>query len=345
MPYNCKNLAEKYATLTSIPIPDSDVEWYDSDPSKATRSKWMLSSEWHCVSEDKNKLISRTSCATPIPNTNPVQYNTIRCETVCDQSELTPLVSISVLPSAYNPTPSAGSVDTAAMFRVLKEEGFIHWVNSRGMKCINRVIGVLKPPYPLDTYNTPFVPQENNWFNALPAAHCQTFCNKVRPDSEACFACVNLVLQKDPSLCRFETDLNQGQYVYEEAGKDLASDDTLLQECIKCQRCLGEQAGHDQNDDSPWKCVTGDIKEPLTPSQIILIVAAAIFVVAVAVFFALHYYFKKRKISSYEQDLETISRLPRKAVPQPVKVQRQPATVQSQPAEPQTDMFSSLNLL
>jgi len=324
MPFNCKRLAEKYAQEEKLPIPPNNEIWHESNqksyPDSKTRSAWMFYSDWACVPKQNSSippgpdgLISRSACITLL-GTNPdgsQQVDISKCEEACDQTPLnidqtaiSPPVSMPDWHDTDNTAP-----DTAAMFRVLKEDGFLHWVNERGMKCINRIAGFHKPPYPHSYFNTPFVPQENNWFNAAPPAQCQTFCNKVRPDSESCFACINMAIQKDPTLCNFENGFNKStnEYTYDTAGQDLKEDPELLKECVECQRCLANEGSANVNDDSIWKCVTGDIKEPLSSSEIIMIVMGVILVISTLCYVGIHYYFKYRKPDQEQLDLDMIS--------------------------------------
>lgn len=263
---SCQKLAERYAKETNNPIPEKPDE------------DWLLVSTWGCVplgiteKEVENKFVAITDgdkCAKQAES-----YN--KRPTVDEKDE-------------YPRVPAAN---------YLKEEGFLAWVNERGMQCINKVVGrVYGFDYEKGVSKHPGKNQEP------PNSRCWGPCYRTTETSDTCFECVQNALVDMPDLCKPGTD------------------STLLKEALNCQSCLAAQGSpfdltyeladaekepekraaqeaelNDQLLNSMWACITGTVSPGLSPSDIALIVIGSIFVVVALIVLIVWFTVYKHKI-------------------------------------------------
>lgn len=269
---SCQSLAKRYVRETGNTVPDATA-------SEEAKQLWLLTQEWGCAP----------------PGSQP---GTFIAADVCIGSNVTGAEGVN---NKAAPAPSGDNIRSTLATRppalnVLKEEGFLHWVNQRGFQCINRIVGNF---YGLN-YNTGLANAPGPSITP-PDSQCWGACFNATSDSEMCFECINTVLDQNPSLC---PEINV---------KD-PGDETLIRDAVSCHECVGSQSAFIQSTapgaqpgdpDNPailnqvWKCITSTLNPGLTALDIMLIVIAAVIVVAVAVTLGLYYgYFHPRMLRS-----------------------------------------------
>ena len=112
----------------------------------------------------------------------------------------------------------------------LKEAGFLHWVNTRGMQCINKLTGVINT-LPVDQHGHYQIPGKDV---AYPETYCSGPCYNANPDSDSCFECVKKTLEN--------TDLRVGDLcpdLYDGSNK---VDVDLMKESLECHSCIAQKS-------------------------------------------------------------------------------------------------------
>lgn len=267
MTTSCQALARRYAQESGQPIPLS------SDPT-AVRSDWLLTQTWGCI----------------LPGgTFPADFH--------PQDPANPLNDF----CHVNNNPGKSSSGQTALTRppvynYLKEDGFLHWVNQRGLQCVNRIVGNF---YGFNSQtgsaNVPSVSI------APPDSQCWGACFQVTSDSDMCFECINQTLLANPSLCP-------------QLDPSHPDDETLIRDAVNCHECIGGQgtfipAAPDQPltpDETAmvnnmWRCVVGEVKPGLTTADLVVIAVVGVFVVVIAVVLGLYYGYFHPKIVKQEQ--------------------------------------------
>jgi hypothetical protein len=273
---SCKNLAERYAKETSIPIPASNAD-------TQLRLDWLLTSEWGCIPPGSSSVNDFKDQAWCLVNNNPKPSDVQEPNGSRVQSTL------ATRPPYLN---------------YLKEEGFLHWVNQRGLQCINRIVGNffgLNPQTGLSNAPGPSI--------SFPDSQCWGACYNATTSSEMCFECVNSVLSSNPSLCPQINTANP-------------DDENLIKDSISCHECIGTQSTFipSQNPSDPpltpnstamvnnmWACITGTVAAPISTSLIVILVVSGVFLLTLALTLGLYYgYFHPRilKKQAREKELE-----------------------------------------
>jgi hypothetical protein len=269
-PYNCRRLAEEYERVTNKPIrvdpdlltplpndqngqPPFPPPWFETEND-------LYTSRMHCITNSVISVAGTPTTTYPAYTLHPPE----RCATIPPLS--LDETTIRTTNGTTNGTPS----DVAPAYRALVEDGFLHWVNERSVKCINRVIGNTLPYYPPQTKtspamkNIPFLPYDARLAVhpaiSPPLTDCSQYCSRIHPDSQACFDCVTHFLQSHPEVCNFPQPgayvagaisvLTSAAYLSSTAGEEIKANPTLLRECVSCQMCLGSES-------DPWHCLTG----------------------------------------------------------------------------------------
>lgn len=133
-----------------------------------------------------------------------------------------------------------------SQYNVLKETGFLAWVNEQGLKCIN---GVRQNHLGLDAQNNQIAPGE-----ATREPRCVQQCSTVLKTSTPCFECVYQELQKNPKECPLLSGLTGKDAVVDRMGKAVA-----------CQACFGRHVGKHQ-----WTCLHPTLPKKFKPLWIVL---------------------------------------------------------------------------
>lgn len=256
MTTSCAALAQRYAQETHVPIP------LPTDPVDA-RSAWLLTQTWGCIPPG-----GTLSDFNADPN---------YCQKYNDPPP--------------PPQPASNALVRPPMFNYLKEEGFLHWVNQRGLQCVNRIVGNFYG-LNLDTgnANTPSVSV------SPPDSQCWGACFQVTSNSDMCFECVNQTLLANPSLCP-QLDPSQPE------------DETLIRDAVNCHECIGGQgslvpvtsANEAALVDHMWQCITGEVKPALTTAEIVALALVGVFLVTLAVVLGLYYGYFHPKIVRQEK--------------------------------------------
>lgn len=164
---------------------------------------------------------------------------------------------------------------------ILRESGFLAWVNERSLQCINKVTGQINL--------TPH--KEPGLVNGLQPSYCIEECYHATPDSKGCFACVKQVLENPAS--RLVIDDQQPCPALFDPALGLVSVDTdLIEESMRCQDCIAsnsanlvmsepitDQQGnttfsHEYNTrafENIWACVTGRFKLDFAPTRVVIL--------------------------------------------------------------------------
>jgi len=260
MALSCQKLAQRYAAETGKPVPGPDAGFQ-------ARSDWLLTQQWGCI----------------LPGTTEFHDNK---DGFCAQNNdlKAPPASGTVGPGHPSSTIPSTVSTRQPYLNYLKEDGFLHWVNQRGMQCVNRLVGNF---YGFDTQTgnarTPGL-------NVTPAPSlCWGACFNASSNSATCFECVNQQLLANPSLC---PQLNPNN----------PDDESLIQDSLLCHECVGtqnvfvQQAGADpgvpdQNAmvNNIWQCITGTVSQGLSTATIVIIVVVVVFVVTIALTLGIYY--------------------------------------------------------
>lgn len=273
MTTSCQRLAQRYATETGKAIPGNDA-------STQVKSDWLLTQTWGCILPGKTEFHTNENgfCS---------QYNN-------------PSAPAVVKPDADGKngvTPSTALV-RPPMLNYLKEEGFLSWVNQRGLQCVNRIVGNF---YGFNNQtgsaNIPSVSV------SPPDSQCWGACFQVTSTSDMCFECVNQVLKSNPKAC---PQLNPND----------PNDETLIQDSVNCHECIGTQGtfipltSTTPNEtamiDNMWKCITGSVSPGLTTSDIVIIAIACVFFAAIVIVLAVYFAVIHPKILKKERERQQI---------------------------------------
>lgn len=258
---SCKGLAERYASETGKAIPSSDASF-------DTKNNWLYTQEWKCILPGTTKVLDHDQCMLENDRKPPDR----------------PKSDLATRPPVYN---------------YLEEDGFLAWVNERGLKCINGIVGNY---YGLNTKtgnsNTPGPSV------SPPNSQCWGTCFKATSDSETCFECINQVLLDDPTRCPSINPKNP-------------DDQTLMRDAVSCHECVGIQGGFIQSKAANakpgdpdldamltqiWRCITGKVGGGFSSTDIIVVVVASVFVLAVAITLGLYFgYFHPRIVASQQK--------------------------------------------
>ena len=247
MSTSCQALAERYHKEGNPAIPSSDAKW-------ETKSDWLLTQEWGCIPPGTTEFKDAEYCKT---------YNNP--------------------PAPKNSNPSTANT-RPPMLNYLKEDGFLHWVNQRGLQCINRIVGNF---YGFNSQtgnaNVPSVSV------SPPQSQCYGACFQATSATEACFECINQTLLSNPSLC---PQLNPNN----------PEDEQLIQDSVNCHECIGTKGGFVQKTgaapntpdfekitNNVWACIVGTVHPPLTTAEIAGIVIIGVFVIAIAITLGIYY--------------------------------------------------------
>jgi hypothetical protein len=182
--------------------------------------------------------------------------------------------------------PTVPPTNPKPFLNYLQEDGFVAWVNERGLKCVNRVTGLF-----VGLNKETGVANEPGPSVTPPDSQCWGACWYVTDTSDMCFECVMQQVEKNPSLCP-SVDVNN------------PDDTSLLQESTNCHTCLALQSGNifkndangdpvadnEAQTDKLYKCITGSVGGQLisTPALIALIVVG-VFLVVLALILGLWY--------------------------------------------------------
>jgi len=258
----CKHLAQRYAKELSSAIPASNA-------ATSTREDWLLTQEWGCYINGFTGFQTSPTC----------------------EDENDPDVDTGSNISTLNVRPP--------MLNSLKEEGFLDWVNQRGMQCVNKIIGNF---YGLDE-STGLAKQPSRT-EAGPTPQCWGVCYKATTESSMCFECIKNVLLTQPSLC---PSINAAS----------SADDSLLHDCIECHECMGLQGkfvplassptlpNNDAMVNNAWKCITGDVGSRLSRTDWIIIIVVLSVVVILAIALGVYYgYVHPRIVAANKRWLE-----------------------------------------
>lgn len=200
------------------------------------KQSWLFSSEWGCV----------------VPSAPDVF--------ISDQAKCKELLDVKP-PDGKAPVP---------YLNTLREDGFLHWVNQRGMQCVNRVTGRfygLDPLTGLSKAPSATVPP--------PTTYCVAICANATTGTAACFECVAQAVQSDPSLC---------------PAVDPAEAASILESASNCHYCIAAQNSpvftrdasgvkaldEDAMAKQVWKCVVGSVHPGMARGTLIGIIALAI---------------------------------------------------------------------
>lgn len=263
MSSSCQALAQRYVQETGQALPSATAP-------TDLRSNWLLTQTWGCV---------------PPGGTYPDDFHADL--TYCQQ---------------FNNPPKAapGQPNTALtrppLFNYLEETGFLHWVNQRGLQCVNRIVGNF---YGFNAAtgnaNLPSVSV------SPPDSQCWGACFQVTSASDMCFECINQTLLAQPSLC---PQLNPAN----------PEDETLIRDAVNCHECIGSQSTFVPKNgsattpdetamvDQVWRCITGTVPPPLTAAEIAVIALVGVFVLVMVVVLAVYYGYLHPKVMRQEQE-------------------------------------------
>ncbi len=254
MSTSCQDLATRYAKETTKTIPDSSA-------SVDTKSQWLLTQTWGCVVKGQ-VYTTAAECKS---------YNNLK-----------------------PPQRPASTVNTRPpMFNYLIEDGFLHWVNQRGLQCINRITGKF---FGLDP-NTG-VAKIPSATVTPPQPQCVGACRSVTSDRSACFECINqLIAQSTPATnpCP-EVDPTNPENT------------NLLRDAVNCHECIANQSVGvpvtpiDASINSCWSCVTGVIQPPISIQVIIISAILGAMVLTVGIVLIVFYKVIKPRIEKKNQE-------------------------------------------
>ena len=276
----CRELSEQYAKETGINTPASNAPIYPD------RSDWLLTQTWSCQFEESKGVYKESSDKKVYDN-------------------------IAVTVPATGDQPSDTTVLGVPM-TILQEDGFLDWVNQRGMGCINKVTGIVNThpygdgvPYTEPDIDTPY-----------PVSRCSSACYNVSADQETCFECVKNALEQN-ELTKLCPALYNGDTIK-------TVDTSVMKKSLGCHTCIAtnshgltvatshiDENGHlafettydPTGFDRIWGCVTGNVSTPLSEGAIVGIiigcmVAVALLVVGLVILIRSEQAKKKAKTSS-----------------------------------------------
>ena len=279
----CKHLVEQYAQEVQVSIPYQGTE--------KEREDFLLLSGWGCkiplvyINSDSTK--QQASCEADggqIVQDGPNTFCFIKEDMNLPEAQRKCLTAggsewyNSRNKDANNPN---GAPEPLPVYNHYYNEGFLAWLNERGMKCIGQITGQF---FGLNADGVINIPTSQIPF---PDSKCWGACHNVTEDSEMCFECVKQELTNNPSLC---------------PNVDLTRYPTLVEDCVHCQTCIASQANPKTMDGNKlWRCIDGTVPTKFTTNDIILVVLGTILLISIIVFAVLFVHFKHRTLTKREQ--------------------------------------------
>ena len=208
------------------------------------RQDWLLREKWGCI----------------IPGQSTPTFDQSTCKSALDVKNI--------------------NVEHKPFLNYLDQQGFVAWVNERGLKCINRVTGLF---FGLNTATG--VVNEPGPSTTPPPSECWGACLNVTDTSDVCFECVKQQLMKNPSLCP-DVDLSKPE------------NENLIDDAVACHACLGVQGTGANDEDTVnryYQCVNAEYNPGLTATEIVAIIMATSFVVVVIVVLSVWYGYLRPK--------------------------------------------------
>ena len=270
----CKQLAARYTeqnTARVIPDPTDDYQ---------KRADWLYQSQWGCMVPGLTEFKADDS--------PPDKPKTGWCYANNNKK-----------PPAIGQTADGYSTlgQRPPVLNVLKESGFLAWVNERSMKCINKITGKF---YGLNMQtglvNAP------NFDTPAPPVNCAGACQAVDFNSTMCFECIAQVLEDDPTQC---PELS-------------AEPDTreLMAEGLSCMSCIGNQSGfiakadHTADDEAmlkqAYQCLTSTVSTGLSLEVIMAIVLGSVMVLTVIITLMVYFLHIAPRLKKHQVERQAI---------------------------------------
>jgi hypothetical protein len=293
----CVNLANEYGKLGyTIPSKDSPIK---------ERSDWLLTQQWCCRQM--------------------VQPYEIKCNTpdndICSKQEnFTPAVKDSDGKIIQNSTIDLkGGIPTT----ILKESGFLAWVNDRGMKCINLITGSINIWPVIDPEGEYKEPGSDTGFQE---SFCNGACYNVKPDQETCFECIKDVLEDpDPSPSK-KLLQTVCPALYDPANNINEVDTELMKTSVECHACIASKSTglitskpkmsmfgkeeytsvyNSSGFENIWGCITGHFPVRFSVGAIIGIVFLIIILI-IGIALQLRSLFQHRRNTTENKDIDIL---------------------------------------
>lgn len=258
---SCALLARRYVAEGGPAIPVAEAP-------TAVRSDWLLTQTWGCI--PPGRTLADFSADPKV------------CQATNDPPP----------PPTTTTTTTSTALTRPPMFNYLQEAGFLHWVNQRGLQCVNRIVGNF---YGLNlatgNANTPGVSV------SPPDSQCWGACFQVTSASDTCFECVNQTLTAHPDLCP-------------QLDPTHPDDENLIRDAVNCHECIGTQGtlapATSVNETAlvnhMWQCVVGEVRAPLSTADLVTVVLIAVFVAVLATVLGVYYgYFHPRIVRKEQQ--------------------------------------------
>jgi hypothetical protein len=135
------------------------------------------------------------------------------------------------LPPAY---PNPAFTITGLPLTIIRETGFLAWVNERGMQCINSLTGIVDRTPIDDTH--PY--EDVGLTKKFPKTYCVAECTNALPSSTDCFNCIKSTLENPDN----KDDL-MGACPALWNGSDPV-DTQLMQDSLTCHTCVGSKSAN-----------------------------------------------------------------------------------------------------
>jgi hypothetical protein len=226
------------------------------------RAAWLLTQEFGCILPDGSISYDSKVCATTTVFVSPVL--------------------IEGLPKTQ-----------------LKEDGFLAWVNSRGLQCINKLNGIF-----VDNQSIP------SRTIAQPMTYCVAACYNVLPNQSTCFECIKQTLENPENKLQDACpDLYNGITITN-------VDTNLINESVTCHSCIANNSNNltvgTQTTDATtgavtygsaynpvafetmWGCLTGSFPSQLSTGAIIGIVIGCLLGI-ILIIVASYYIYKNQQ--------------------------------------------------
>jgi len=232
-----------------------------SDANTEVKQNWLLTSNWGCIPPGQTEVLP-----------------SVRCFTENDKDDNK--TNVAVRPPVLN---------------YLQETGFLHWVNQRGLQCINRMVGTF---YGLNTATG--LANRPGPSISPPDVQCWGACFQATTASDMCFECVKETLLANPTICP-QLDMTNP------ANENMVRDSIACHECIALQSSFiplqnAPAATPDQEamTNNVWRCITGTVPKRLSTQDIIIIVVVSVFIVTIALTLGIYYGYFHPKILKRE---------------------------------------------
>ncbi len=196
---------------------------------------------------------------------------------------------------------------------IIREDGFLHYVNTIGLQCINKLTGIIdRTPV---TDGQPYVPPGPT--KGFPKTYCTSECmNTTNGSNTNCFQCIVAALN-DPN----NADDLKGVCPSVTAEE--------MAEAVTCQSCIGQrwsglvkttssmvngnlvysQSFVESSFNNIWTCITGE--NGLSPGAIAGIVIGCLAFVGIIVGFCVYWFvYRKRKLAKANANLNNSATLP-----------------------------------